>query len=131
MKQLNNEKLIAKTVRLQNGQLLLIVGLHMQMQSQSKKEIKLLKTIIKGIRLDTRISNVVIYGDFNLNLSNRKNKKMIEKLEAFLACKTTIPPQNWTTNTGQEMKFERFTKTQVDFFISSIQNDKILSVSSI
>ena len=57
------------------------------MQSQSKKEIKLLKTIIEGIRLDTRISNVVIYGDFNLNLSNRKNKKMIEKLEAFLHTK--------------------------------------------
>jgi len=50
VKQLNNEKRIAKTVRLQNGQLLLIVGLHMQMQSQSKKEIKLLKTIIEGIR---------------------------------------------------------------------------------
>jgi len=57
------------------------------MQSQSKKEIKLLKTIIEGIRLDTRISNVVIYGDFNLNLSNRKNKKMIEKLEAYLHTK--------------------------------------------
>ena len=33
VKQLNTEKRIAKTVRLQNEQLLLIVGLHMQMQS--------------------------------------------------------------------------------------------------
>ena len=47
----------------------------MQMQSQSKKEIKLLKTITEGKRLDTRISNVVIYGDFNLNLSNRKEQE--------------------------------------------------------
>ena len=59
----------------------------MQMQSQSENEIKLLKMIIEGIQMDIQISKVVIYGDFNLNLSNRKNKKMIEKLEAFLQTK--------------------------------------------
>ena len=51
------------------------------MQSQSKKEIKLLKTIIEGIRLDTRICNVVIYGDFNLNLSNRKTRRWLKNLK--------------------------------------------------
>ena len=102
----------------------------MQMQSQSKKEVKLLKTIIEGIRQDTRISNVIIYGDFNLNLSNRKNKKMIEKLEAFLHTKQLFLHKTGQS-TRQEMKYKRVTKTQVDFFISSFQNEKTLSVTSI
>ena len=73
---------------------------------------------------------MVIYGDFNLNLSNRKNKKMIEKLEAFLHTKQLFLHRTGQP-TRQEMKYKRVTKTQVDFFISSFQNDKILSVSSI
>ena len=55
---------------------------------------------------------------------------MIEKLEAFLHTKQLFLHRTGQS-TRQEMKYKRVTKTQVDFFISSFQNDKILSVSSI
>ena len=73
---------------------------------------------------------MIIYGDFNLNLSNRKNKKMIEKLEAFLHTKQLFLHRTGQP-TRQEIKYKRVTKTQVDFFISSFQNEKILAINSI
>ena len=55
---------------------------------------------------------------------------MIEKLEVFLHTKQLFLHRTGQP-TRQEMKYKRVTKTQVDFFISSFQNEKILSVTSI
>ena len=99
----------------------------MQMQRQWRKEFKLLMAIIEGIKLCPRISHVIIYGDFNMYLSSRKNKKMIDKLEAFLHTMQLFLHKN-RQPIRQEIKYKRLTKTQVDFFISSLQKDKILSV---
>ncbi|KAL4463839.1 hypothetical protein ABPG74_005776 [Tetrahymena malaccensis] len=134
---LNNEKVLAQVLILENKQRVLIMGLHLQLQANPVEEQTLLEEIISQVLKDNRLNHILIYGDFNLDLSASKSQQndgrragQIKRLKEFLKQKNLYI---YSTNkhTREAYKQNKLIKTQVDFFISSFTPESILRIETI
>ncbi|KAL4463290.1 hypothetical protein ABPG72_013599 [Tetrahymena utriculariae] len=134
---LNNEKVLAQVLILENKQRVLIMGIHLQLQSNPIEEQTLLEEIISQVLQDNRLNHILIYGDFNLdisssNSSNKDGRKagQIKRLKDFLKSKNLFI-YNTNGHTREAFKQNKIIKTQVDFFISSFTPESILKIETI
>ncbi|KAL4494407.1 hypothetical protein ABPG72_019817 [Tetrahymena utriculariae] len=134
---LNNEKMIAQVLILDNKQRILIMGLHMQLQSNPVEEQALLEEVIKQVLKDNRLNHILIYGDFNLDFTssasqNKDSRRIgqINRLKEFLKSKQ-LYIHSTNRHTREAFKQNCAIKTQVDFFISSFAPQNIIQIETI
>nr|AAQ82023.1 ORF2 [Tetrahymena thermophila] len=134
---LNNEKALAQVLILENQQRVLIMGLHLQLQANPIEEQALLEEIISQVLQDNRLNHILIYGDFNLDVStpnsshaDARKTGQIRRLKDFLKSKN-LYIHGTNRHTREAFKQNKIIKTQVDFFISSFAPNSILKIETI